>query len=349
MVKLSVIVPIYNAEKHLRMCLDSLKNQTMKDIEFWLIDDGSADGSLCICNDYKDADARFHVYSQSNQGAGAARDQGIQLSRGEFIGFLDADDWIDQDTFEKMYNAAVAFDVDVVRCNTVLHKGKRTEVRWNPPFCNQRLDREMVANEVIPLLIAPAKEEKYNHRLLRGCVCNIFKREIICQNNIHFTNLKSGEDVLFTIEALLAANGMVILPNAFYHYMFYNSDSLSKSASSINLSQRAELRERMRQLVKDSTCYDEVKKRWLQEDRRLIYLDVRIIAVYSLNKTAAERRRELKKLLCSEECRQAFQEKVSTKLTLQMYVLYSLIKGKCTWILYHLVRFKFRSEIHEKV
>ena len=245
MVKLSVVVPIFNAEKHLRECLDSLKNQSMRDIEFWLIDDGSKDASIDICNEYKNTDARFNVYSQKNKGAGAARDQGVQLSRGEFIGFLDADDWIDDDMFEKMYNAAIEFDVDVVRCNTVLHKGSRTEVRWNPPFCNQRLDKDRISKEVIPLLIAPEKEENYNNRLLRGGVCNIFRRDIISQNNIHFTNLKSGEDVLFTIEALLAANGMVILPDACYHYMFYNSDSLSKSSSSINLSQRAELRERM--------------------------------------------------------------------------------------------------------
>ena len=176
---------------------------------------------------------------------------------------------------------------------------------------------------------------------MRGCVCNIFRREIINQNNIHFTDLKSGEDVLFTIEALLAANGMVILPDAFYHYMFYNADSLSKSSSSINLSQRAELRERMRQLLKDSSGYEEVKKRWLQEDRRLVYLDVRIISVYSANKTTAE----LKTLLRSKECEQAFREKISTQLPIQMYILYRLIRGKHAWLLYHLVRFKFRGEL----
>lgn len=345
MVKLSVIVPIYNAEKHLRECLDSLKNQLMKDIEFWLIDDGSKDSSIDICNEYKNDDARFHVYSQSNKGAGAARDIGVQLSRGEFIGFLDADDWIDSDMFEKMYNAAIEFHVDVVRCNTMLHKCGKTEVRWNPPFCNERLDPNRISEEVIPLLIAPQKEANYNDRLLRGCVCNIFRKEIINQNNIHFTDLKSGEDVLFTIEALLAANGMVILPDAFYHYMFYNADSLSKSSSSINLSQRAELRERMRQLLKDSSGYEEVKKRWLQEDRRLVYLDVRIISVYSANKTTAERLHELKTLLRSKECEQAFREKISTQLPIQMYILYRLIRGKHAWLLYHLVRFKFRGEL----
>ena len=198
---------------------------------------------------------------------------------------------------------------------------------------------------VIPLLIAPQKEANYNDRLLRGCVCNIFRREIIVQNNIHFTNLKSGEDVLFTMEALLVANGMVILPDAFYHYMFYNADSLSKSSSSINLSQRAELRERMRQLLKDSSGYAEIEKRWLQEDRRLVYLDVRIISVYSANKTATERLRELKTLLQSQECEKAFREKISTQLPIQMYILYRLIRGKHAWLLYHLVRLKFRGEL----
>lgn len=345
MIKVSIIVPVYNAEKFLRQCLESIQAQTLQDIEVILINDGSDDDSIKICQEFVDKDARFFLYTQENQGAGVARDNGISLAKGEYIGFVDSDDWIEPETFEKMYSAAMSYSVDVVRCNTVMHKGKQTEIRWNPPCCNRFISPDEICKEIIPLLIAPKNEKEYNNRLLRGCVCNIFKRKIILQNNIHFTKLKSGEDVLFTIENLLVSNGLVILPEHFYHYMFYNNDSLSKSSSSIDLKQRNELRTRMKDLVINTVGFNEIEKRWKQEDRRLIYLDVRIIAVYSSGETVREKIKKLKSLLDSTECRVAFSDEISKELPFQMYILYWLIKNKMAKVLYWLVRIKFKGEI----
>ena len=306
MIKVSIIVPVYNAEKFLRQCLESIQAQTLQDIEVILINDGSDDDSIKICQEFVDKDARFFLYTQENQGAGVARDNGISLAKGEYIGFVDSDDWIEPETFEKMYSAAMSYSVDVVRCNTVMHKGKQTEIRWNPPCCNRFISPDEICKEIIPLLIAPKNEKEYN---------------------------------------LLVSNGLVILPEHFYHYMFYNNDSLSKSSSSIDLKQRNELRTRMKDLVINTVGFNEIEKRWKQEDRRLIYLDVRIIAVYSSGETAREKIKKLKSLLDSTECRVAFSDEISKELPFQMYILYWLIKNKMAKVLYWLVRIKFKGEI----
>lgn len=343
MPKLSIIVPVYNAENYLDECIKSIINQTIRDIEILLIDDGSSDKSLSVCQKYEKIDSRIHVISHENSGAGKTRDLGVWSCKGDYIGFVDADDWVDNDMFESMYNTAIKNNVDVVRCNTKLHRNGKIEERWNPPYCNKVLNREDIEKKIIPLLIAPEKEKNYDHRLLRGCVCAIYKRDIIINNNIHFTDLKSGEDVLFAIDVMLKSNGMVILPNPYYHYMFYNNDSLSKSASSITSSQRSELRRQMVKRLEHTSGYEIIVDRWKQEDRRLVYLDVRIISVYAGINSRKERIKQLRNLLNDDAARNAFKDKIDKKLPIQMYALYMLIKYRMALILDFAVRVKVKG------
>ena len=118
MFKVSVIVPIYNAEKYLKQCLDSIQCQTLKDIEVILIDDGSTDGSSKIAKAYL-SDNRFTYYYKENEGLAAARADGIERASGEYLGFIDSDDWIEPDMYEKMYKAAKSNDSDIVFCNCI--------------------------------------------------------------------------------------------------------------------------------------------------------------------------------------------------------------------------------------
>ena len=114
MVKVSVIVPIYNAEKYLKQCLDSIVNQTLKEIEIILIDDGSTDGSAQICKKYLN-DERVSYYHKENEGLAAARDDGMLRATGEYIGFVDADDWLEPDLYQHAYALATQYDVDLVQ------------------------------------------------------------------------------------------------------------------------------------------------------------------------------------------------------------------------------------------
>ena len=118
MIKVSVIVPIYNAEKYLKQCLESIQRQTLKDIEVIMIDDGSTDGGSEIAKSYL-SDNRFSYYYKENEGLAAARADGIERASGEYLGFIDSDDWIEPDMYEKMYNAAKSNDSDIVFCNCI--------------------------------------------------------------------------------------------------------------------------------------------------------------------------------------------------------------------------------------
>lgn len=115
--KISIIIPIYNVEKYINKCLDSLINQTLEELEFICINDGSTDNSLNILNNYVKNDSRFIVINQSNQGQGIARNNGIKIAKGEYIAFVDPDDWLENSTFEKVYNLAIENSANVVQFN----------------------------------------------------------------------------------------------------------------------------------------------------------------------------------------------------------------------------------------
>ena len=126
MVKVSVIVPIYNSEKYLKKCIDSLVNQTLADMEFILINDGSTDSSDSIINSYNDS--RIRYFKRTNHGIGATRNFGIDHASGEFIGFLDSDDYVESDMYEKMYNKCKNQNLDIVICDHYIECGNNKDV-----------------------------------------------------------------------------------------------------------------------------------------------------------------------------------------------------------------------------
>lgn len=112
---ISIIVPVYNVEKYVRKCLDSVVNQAYKDLEILIVDDGSTDGSGKICDEYK-KDDRVKVFHTENRGLSAARNYGIDRAHGEWIGFVDSDDWIEPDMYEVLLKSALETDADIVEC-----------------------------------------------------------------------------------------------------------------------------------------------------------------------------------------------------------------------------------------
>ena len=123
MTKVSIIVPVYNVEKYLKRCLESLVNQTLKDIEIICVNDGSTDGSLAILNEYVRNDDRIVVINQENSGQSVARNRGIDVAKGEYIGFVDSDDWVCEDYFERLHNSAIQNNAEIAVGGIIrLHK-----------------------------------------------------------------------------------------------------------------------------------------------------------------------------------------------------------------------------------
>ena len=225
MPKVSVIVPVYNAEKYLRQCIDSIVNQTLKDIEIILVNDGSTDGSAAICRAYL-SDERVIYIEKENGGAAAARQDGIDRASGEYLGFVDADDWLEADMYEKMYAASRKNDADIVFCNCIKNENDR---RYPPAIRLGAYDRQQILSEILPYSIAYI-DEKGNRKNIRWVHwLRIFKRKMIEENNIHhYPEFKRSQDLQFTYEATLAAQSFYYLGDEYLVHHRIVNDSLSR-------------------------------------------------------------------------------------------------------------------------
>lgn len=224
MVKVSVIVPIYNAEKYLEQCLDSIVNQTLKDIEIILIDDGSTDRSADICKKYL-SNPRVTYHHKENEGLAAARADGISYANGEYIGFVDSDDWIKPEMYEKMYEAAKSNNSDVVFCNCIQNENGH---RFSRELPIGAYDRSKIKKEVLPKTLAFISKDG-GKRAIRWSNCmRIYKAETLNKNNIKFDRrLRRSQDLQLTYEAMLAAQNFYYIDEPFYHNRVV-SNSLSR-------------------------------------------------------------------------------------------------------------------------
>ena len=200
MPKVSVIIPVYNTEKFLRKCLDSVCNQTLQDIEIICINDCSTDGSLEILREYARKDNRIKLIELlENCGAAKARNIGIDIAEGEYLGFIDSDDYIDLDFYENLYAKAIETSADVV-------KGSDMLIIWQNG--RKEIDKQ---NEKI-------KKNKIN--FWSQYTTAIYKRVFILENNIEFpAGLLVGEDPVFAIKCAFLSNKIDIINNAQYYYM----------------------------------------------------------------------------------------------------------------------------------
>ena len=126
MPKVSIIVPVYNVEKYLRRCIDSILRQTLTDIEVILVDDGSFDSSGKICEEYARKDSGLRVIHQKNAGVAVARNTGLDIASGDYIAFVDSDDYIEPNMYQSMMQVANQYDCDVVLCDCVKEHGNQT-------------------------------------------------------------------------------------------------------------------------------------------------------------------------------------------------------------------------------
>ena len=214
MTLVSVIVPVYNVEKYLRRCLDSIINQTLKDIEIICVNDGSKDSSLDILKEYSQKDSRVKIIDQENAGLSAARNSGMEIASGEYIGYVDSDDWVDLNFFEKLYNAAKKHDADIAVADFVRQHSKKKKIRLN-------ITEEKVYE---------TPEEKYlvckTYR--EGCVWNkIYRNDFLKSINLKFVPGMYYEDRDFTARSLYFSKKLVTVPGTYYDY-FVNPKSIVK-------------------------------------------------------------------------------------------------------------------------
>lgn len=206
--KISIIVPVYDVELYLQRCLDSIVNQTYQNLEIILVDDGSPDNCGIICDRYAAQDKRIKVIHQSNMGLSAARNKGLDTATGNYIGFVDSDDWIETDMFEYMLNNAMKYHADIVVCG-------RTEVYHNHQ-CHIAWKQEIILNreEAIGFLLEDS--------MLQNYLCDkLWRQELF--GKIRFPEGRNYEDIAITYQLFEKAEKIVCLPECKYFYLQRNN------------------------------------------------------------------------------------------------------------------------------
>lgn len=215
MVIVSVIIPVYNAEKYIKECLDSVLNQTMNDLEIICVDDGSTDNSMHILKKYKQSDSRVRILSQENQGSGPARNWGLKEARGKYVAFLDADDfWYDDFVLEKIANAAEENESIITGAFWGTYKDGRYTRSW--------LHGKYFENDIRGKWINFWEEQE-----CMGYWSYLYQREFLTGNDIFFPSYYRFQDPPFLTEALLKVESYYVVPVDWHCYRTIYKNSLS--------------------------------------------------------------------------------------------------------------------------
>lgn len=255
-VKISVVLPVYNVANYLRKCLDSLVNQTFEDFEVICVNDGSTDLSLGILEGYALSDSRFKIISQENQGLSGARNTGIQHVQGEYVVFVDSDDWLEENALEELYNHVKGFDSDITMFKFKFYDEKTSEFSEGP-FSNL---------EVIDPTFYTGNFNYYDvldiiFKISHAPFNKLYKTSFLRDLDAKFLYGSYYEDLEFFYKVFLKAKKVSVLPQFLYYYRLRNqSISTSGDEGSFDI---FNVLDSTKQTIIDANIYEEVKDEWL--------------------------------------------------------------------------------------
>lgn len=249
----SIIVPVYNVEKYIKRCVESIINQSYSNLEIILINDGSKDNSGKICDEFKLKDKRINVIHKKNCGVSSARNEGLKHVRGDYITFVDSDDWIEKETIKTFINKLInKYNYDLIMYGFMRDSGKA----YKQIELNDKVNIETYTNyndlilEIETLIVT----EKLNS------LCNkIYKREIIDKIGVKFDeNISIGEDLLFNLEYILNIRSMYITNKVYYHYMIREEPSLTKGYKKDKFNQLIAVNDAMKNKINKTMIKEEL-------------------------------------------------------------------------------------------
>lgn len=222
--KVSIVVPVYKVEKYIHLCMKTLLNQTLKDIEIILVDDGSPDNCGKICDDYAKLDNRVKVVHQTNGRQGKARNNGVKFATGEYIGFVDSDDWVDVKMYEELYTKAKSTNADIVMCDYFRTKAMGEK----PTSYKSKIDKVFLEKDVFNVKNLSASPSRKSFFSIVVCWNKIFKRDFYLKN-VKFPENVIFEDSVPMFMAFAMAKKISVIDEKFYYYRISNDQSSTKS------------------------------------------------------------------------------------------------------------------------
>ena len=247
----TLIIPVYNAERYLRRCLDSVAAQTFTDMEVLLMNDGSTDGSLAICKEYEERDLRFHTIDKENSGVSNTRNIAMKLSRGMYLQFLDSDDWITPDATESLVRAAVEDDCDLVIADFYRVNGKHYVEKKHIK------KKDVMSREEFAMEMADDPADYYY-----GVMWNkLYRRSIIEEHELRCdASMNWCEDFLFNLQFIRHGQRFRALQKPIYYYMKRKGSLVATESVSVDaVKLKFELLEKYKDLYQSMGLYDEHK------------------------------------------------------------------------------------------
>lgn len=346
--KVSIIVPVYNVEKYLERCVNSLQNQTLKDIEIILVDDSSTDSSLEICNRLAAEDSRIKVIHKVNEGAGYARNAALLIAGGEYVGFVDSDDFVEPCMFETLYNKAVLYSSDLVLSGVLFVDGnmfsekgeciRKTYFDKDTHFDTDESIKKLRMG-IAGSLPEDADDSKYGMSIWK----NLFKLEIIRKNNLVFQSEREiySEDALFMIDYISCIKKATGISEAFYNYCrneasiskSYKKDRFEKSLAFVN-----EVEKRLKKDIKEDEYRIYIHRFWQAMCRVLCSQEIMYAQDNNIKYSALNERLEM---ICTHSLTLSALKKYPIwKLPLKQGVFAFGVKHKLYFLLKLLVGFR---------
>ena len=229
--KISIIVPCYNVEKLLCRCMDSLIKQTLKEVEFILVDDKSSDLTSQLCDDWAQKEERVKViHKKQNEGLGLARNSGLEVATGEYVAFIDSDDFVETTMFEDLYSHASSHNLDAAFCGFYFYKDEEHKRKRQEKQDYEVCDTPELIKGVLLDMVGGLPNAKSDAPILSSVWKGIYRRDILEKKNLIFVSERKyiAEDIIFHCDFLPCCERVGFVPGCYYYYC-NNGSSLTKT------------------------------------------------------------------------------------------------------------------------
>lgn len=336
---ISVIIPVYNVEKYLRRCVESVQRQTYKNLEIILVDDGSPDSSPQICDQLASEDSRIKVIHKENAGQGLARNSGLEVAEGSYVTFVDSDDWISESHIANLYSAINESQADMAigTFSTAVDTNNSTQ---RPLRLTEKVyEGESIIDEIFLPLIGPNVDFAQDVQIESSSCFNLFRRSIIVSHQLKFPSerIAVGEDMFFNLRFVPFSKRIVVINESGYYY-FENHLSTTRKYNPKRYERTINFYTSSYELVKE---YGMEKKIAYRVDRTfLLKLRTAIRLVVVSDMTRKEKLEEIKRYLENETVVTVLANYPIDTFIPAMRFLYKLMRAKNTVGVYYLIKIR---------